>query len=47
MNDDQFEDDAIQLCDYKTGLMNLVCAINTDLDDSPWSEAGSTEPRLI
>ena len=42
--DEQFEDETIQLCDHKTGLMSLVCAVNTDLDDSPWSDAGSTEP---
>ena len=44
MNDEQFEDETIKLCDYKTGLMSLICALNTDLDDSPWFDAGFTEP---
>ena len=44
MTDEQFEDETIHLCDHKTGLMSLVCAVNTDLDNSPWSVIGSTEP---
>ena len=47
MNDEQFEDETIQLCDYKTGLMSLVCAVNTDLGAPPWSDTGSNEPRQI
>ena len=44
MNDEQFEDETIKLRDYKTGLMSLICALNTDLDDSPCCDAGFTEP---